>query len=175
MSKKRQAFQLANYDSFGDGYLREQDLERFIAALCKGFPQTAQMTSNQMKYYLYHAVRKFMFFLDTNRRGRIAQQDILQSPLLDEINQLKTTTPVVASKNWFSLQFFQRLYSRYCVMTWIHKETDQYCMLDLDRNGRLSQKELSKLNNGSLTDTFIERIFQEYPTKSGELVWRLEF
>jgi hypothetical protein len=43
--------------------------------------------------------------------------------------------------------------------------------LDIDRNGRLSKKELLRLNNGTLTEAFVDRIFAIHPTKGGEMVF----
>lgn len=46
----------------------------------------------------------------------------------------------------------------------------QYLNLDTDRNGMLSQDELAKYGTGTLTDVFVERIFQECLTYEGEMV-----
>jgi hypothetical protein len=44
-----------------------------------------------------------------------------------------------------------------------------FARLDLDGNKLLSKKELSAFYNGALTSVWIDRIFQEYPTKKGEM------
>ena len=37
-----------------------------------------------------------------------------------------------------------------------------YLQLDTDHNGMLSKDELSQINNGTLTQLFVDRIFEEF-------------
>lgn len=41
------------------------------------------------KYYIIAAVRKFFFFLDPKRTGRIYIKDMLTSPILAELYELR--------------------------------------------------------------------------------------
>ena len=61
-------------------------------------------------------------------------------------------------QNWFSSQNAQRVY-------------EAYLRLDIDQNGLLTKKELSKFQWG-LTDLFIDRIFEEYQTFEGEMDYK---
>lgn len=46
----------------------------------------------------------------------------------------------------------------------------QYLNLDTDHNGMLSKAELLKYGTGTLTEVFVNRIFQECLTYDGEVV-----
>ena len=46
----------------------------------------------------------------------------------------------------------------------------QYLSLDTDHNGMLSKAELLKYRTGTLTEVFVNRIFQECLTYDGEVV-----
>ena len=46
----------------------------------------------------------------------------------------------------------------------------QYLSLDTDHNGMLSKTELLKYGTGTLTEVFVNRIFQECLTYDGEVV-----
>ena len=57
-----------------------------------------------MHFYKVTAVRKFFFFLDARRRGRIAIKEVLCSPILQELLDLRR--PDLSAddlrSNWFS-------------------------------------------------------------------------
>eukprot|EP01066_Platyproteum_vivax_P016374 Platyproteum_vivax@DN7099_c0_g1_i2.p1 len=59
---------LSQYDTIGKGYMQEKDVENFILDL---IPQLKQLSFSQEFYpfYVFTAVRKFFFFLDTKRTG----------------------------------------------------------------------------------------------------------
>lgn len=46
----------------------------------------------------------------------------------------------------------------------------QYLNLDKDHNGMLSKEELSRYGTGTLTNIFLDRVFQECLTYDGEMV-----
>ena len=73
------------------------------------------------------AVRKFFFFLDARRRGRIAIKEVLCSPILQELLDLRRPdlSPDDLRSNWFSQQSAAQVY-------------DDYLQLDADQNGMLS-------------------------------------
>ena len=48
----------------------------------------------------------------------------------------------------------------------------QYIELDTDKNGTLSQSEMSKFAKKRYTKEFLDRIFQEYPTKNEEMDYK---
>lgn len=61
------------------------------------------------------AVRKFFFFLDPKRTGRIYIKDMLTSPILAELYELRQEklTPEELAQNWFSKQSALKVYDRY--------------------------------------------------------------
>ncbi|VDQ16586.1 unnamed protein product [Trichobilharzia regenti] len=84
-------------------------------------------------FYICTAVRKFFFFLDPLRSGRVRITDILASGFLDSMLELRETTisDVQLAANWFSHQSAIRVYG-------------SYLQLDDDRNGLLTRSELSR-------------------------------
>jgi len=110
-------------------------------------------------YYVITAVRKFFFFLDPKKTGKIYIKDMLTSPILAELYDLrqeKTIDELV--QNWFSTQNAQRVY-------------EAYLKLDLDHNGLLLKSELARYQWG-LTQLFIDRVFEEYQTFEGEMDYK---
>jgi len=101
-----------------------------------------------MCFYVLTAVRKFFFFLDPKRTGKIFIKDILQSPLLRELHELKTEncTTEQLEVNWFTPTNAFRVYN-------------QYVKLDLNQNGLLSKMELLQYNWG-ITKVFVDRVFE---------------
>ena len=152
--------QISLYDSAGYGYLKEKDLENFIYELIPSFPQLSNLQENFCPFYVITAVRKFFFFLDPKRTGKIWIKDMLTSPILAELYELRqeSWTNEEANQNWFSVQYSLKVY-------------DHYLKLDLDRNGMLKKTELSKYSGG-LTSIFVDRLFEEYQTFEGEMDYK---
>ena len=152
--------QISLYDSAGFGYLKEKDLENFIFELIPSFPQLSSLQENFYSFYVITAVRKFFFFLDPKRTGKILIKDILTSPILAEFYELRQDnwSAEEAAQNWFSVQSSLKVY-------------DQYLRLDLDRNGMLRKMELVRYPGG-LTSIFVDRLFEEYQTFEGEMDYK---
>jgi Ca2+-binding EF-hand superfamily protein len=149
---------LSLYDATGNGYLRESDLENYILELIPTLSQLDSLEKAFHPFYVCIAVRKFFFFLDPYRYGKIKILDILDSGFLDDVLELRDEdlSKVREEANWFSAYNALRLYG-------------QYIGLDEDHNGMLSKKELEKFGNSSLTSVFIDRIFDECITYEGEI------
>jgi serine/threonine-protein phosphatase 2A regulatory subunit B'' len=152
--------QISLYDSSGYGYLKEKDLENYIFELMPTFPQLQSLQETFYPFYVITAVRKFFFFLDPKRTGKIQIKDMLTSPILAELYELRQESLNMedALQNWFSVQSSLRVY-------------DQYLKLDQDKNGMLKKHELSNYSKG-LTKIFIDRIFEEYQTFEGEMDYK---
>jgi Ca2+-binding EF-hand superfamily protein len=84
---------LTCFDEVGHGYLREHDLENYIYDAIPGLPQLQSLEPDFYPYYVFTAVRKFAFFLDPLRKGRIAIRDLVASPILREFNELRQVRP----------------------------------------------------------------------------------
>ncbi|KAJ9589489.1 hypothetical protein L9F63_017306 [Diploptera punctata] len=80
---------LSLYDVIGQGYLREVDLENYILELIPTLPQLDGLEKSFHSFYVCTAVRKFLFFLDPLRTGRVRIQDILACSFLDDILELR--------------------------------------------------------------------------------------
>ncbi len=130
-----------------------QDLENYITELIPTLPQLEGLEKSFHSFYVCTAVRKFLFFLDPLKLGKVRIQDILASGFLDEllevtriflnlfilhtknieIHQLRDEElPKDAQdSNWFSAPSALRVYG-------------QYLNLDTNRNGMLCQEELRR-------------------------------
>ena len=140
-----------------EGFLIDKDLENYIKQEIKDFPFYKDIGEDIKEYYLLVAQRKFFFFLDPKRTGKIYINDIVTSSILSEFQEMKdpqaqdnpqTSNTSEMPSNWFSLKNFWRIYQK-------------YVKLDKDKNGMLSKEELIKFSPG-LTSIFIDRIFEEY-------------
>jgi serine/threonine-protein phosphatase 2A regulatory subunit B'' len=145
--------ELALFDSTGDGFLSERELEMWIGALIPTLPALAELREEFFPFYKITAVRKFLFFLDPRRRGRVSIRAMLASPVTHELLELRRPdlAPEELRHNWFSLPYAEMLYA-------------DYLELDTDQNGLLSASELGRYRGGGLTTAFVSRIFQECQT-----------
>ena len=169
---------LSLYDVTGQGYLMEKDVELYISELMPTMPSLSRLEPGFHSFYVCTAVRRFFFHLDPKRLGRIRIVDVLASGFLDDLLELRDSqtdgqTPrsphspdsadlaAVAKldSNWFSSPNALRVYG-------------QYLNLDSDRNGMLSAAELREYGGGSLTETFVQRVFQECLTYEGEMDYK---
>ncbi|GCB66399.1 hypothetical protein scyTo_0014995 [Scyliorhinus torazame] len=141
---------LSLYDVAGQGYLRESDLENYILELIPTLPQLDSLEKSFYSFYVCTAVRKFFFFLDPLRTGKIKIQDILACSFLDDLLELRDEELSKESQesNWFSAPSALRVYG-------------QYLNLDKDHNEMLSKEELSRYGTGTLTGMCLDRVFQE--------------
>jgi hypothetical protein len=62
-----------------------QDLENYILELIPTLPQLDGLEKSFHSFYVCTAVRKFLFFLDPLRTGRVRIQDILACSFLDDL------------------------------------------------------------------------------------------
>lgn len=93
--------QISLYDSIGNGYLREKDLENYIFELIPTFPLLSELQKNYYTFYVITAVRKFFFFLDPKRTGKVFIKDLLTSPILAELYDLRQeVAPEEINLNW---------------------------------------------------------------------------
>jgi serine/threonine-protein phosphatase 2A regulatory subunit B'' len=94
------------------------------------------------------AIRKFFFFLDPKRTGRIYIKDMLTSPILAELYELRQErySEEDLSQNWFSIQYSTALHNR-------------FLKYDTDKNNFLKKEDLSKFSKG-LSSIVIDRIFE---------------
>lgn len=152
---------LSLYDVSGQGYLRELDLEAYIKDLIPSLPTINTIEQSFHPFYVCTALRKFCFFLDPLRTGRVKIQDILCCPFLDDLTELHCDklNSTDLDTNWFSARSALKVYG-------------DYLNLDTTRNGMLSKMELARYGKGTLTQTFIDRVFQECQTYDGDIDYK---
>ena len=155
--------QLAMYDTDGSGYLREQDFENYIYELIPDLKPLEGLQENFHPFFVFTAVRKFFFFLDPRRTGKIAIKDVVTSFVHAELMDLRSEwdddDEDRNASNWFSAPNALRVYS-------------QYLELDIDHNGMLSKDELMSFGMGSMTHVIVERVFEECHTYDGEIDYK---
>lgn len=145
---------LMDYDTLCRGYLTEKEMENFVFELIPELPKLSTLQEEFYPFYVFTAVRKFFFFIDPKRTGRLHLSDLHKSPIFTEFHTMRSELPMEASeaaRNWFSMQSALNIYG-------------MYLELDKDQNGMLSKNELSGYGSGMLTDVFIGRVFEEYQT-----------
>ncbi|CAH0403056.1 unnamed protein product [Chilo suppressalis] len=152
---------LSLYDVTGQGYLTEHDLESYIAELVPSLAALDGLDSSFSSFYVCTAVRKFLFFLDPLRVGRVRIRDVLSCSFLDDLLELREEDmPMeLQEQNWFSAASALRVYG-------------QYLNLDRDHNGMLSINELKGYGSGTLTRAFLQRVFQQCLTYDGEMDYK---
>jgi serine/threonine-protein phosphatase 2A regulatory subunit B'' len=150
-------FTLSKYDNVGDDCLRETEVEKYIKDCLPTFKKLTPLDEKQRKYFPLHALRKFFFFLDPKRTGKIPIDVIVKSPIMAEMQELKSG--LESDRNWFSYAFFTKIYS-------------QFVKLDLDMDMQLDRRDLAGYNNYSFTETFVNRIFEETPLKKEKIDYR---
>lgn len=62
---------LSLYDATGQGLLTEMDLENYITELIPTLPQLEGLEKSFHSFYVCTAVRKFLFFLDPLKLGKV--------------------------------------------------------------------------------------------------------
>ncbi|XP_026750550.2 serine/threonine-protein phosphatase 2A regulatory subunit B'' subunit gamma-like [Galleria mellonella] len=152
---------LSLYDVTGQGYLTEHDLESYIAELVPSLAALDGLDSSFSSFYVCTAARKFLFFLDPLRVGRVRIRDVLSCSFLDDLLELREEDlPMeLQEQNWFSAASALRVYG-------------QYLNLDRDHNGMLSINELAGYGSGTLTQAFLQRVFQQCLTYDGEMDYK---
>ncbi|XP_026499887.1 serine/threonine-protein phosphatase 2A regulatory subunit B'' subunit gamma-like [Vanessa tameamea] len=152
---------LSLYDVSGQGYLTEHDLESYIAELVPSLAALDGLDSSFTSFYVCTAARKFLFFLDPLRVGRVRIRDVLSCSFLDDLLELREEDlPMeLQEQNWFSAASALRVYG-------------QYLNLDRDHNGMLSINELAGYGSGTLTRAFLARVFQQCLTYDGEMDYK---
>ena len=118
--------ELSMFDASGDGWLTERELEQWVGTLIPTLPALSDLREEFFPFYKVTAVRKFLFFLDPRRRGRVQIKAMLASPVTHELLELRRTDiqPDELRHNWFSLLYAEMLYADY-----LELDTDQYAQL----------------------------------------------
>ncbi|KAI8432872.1 hypothetical protein MSG28_013798 [Choristoneura fumiferana] len=113
-------------------YIMRRDLESYIAELVPSLAALDGLDSSFSSFYVCTAARKFLFFLDPLRVGRVRIRDVLSCSFLDDLLELREEDlPMeLQEQNWFSAASALRVYG-------------QYLNLDRDHNGMLSINELA--------------------------------
>ncbi|CAM6103845.1 unnamed protein product [Calypogeia fissa] len=145
---------MCELDDDGDGYLQSQEMEAYVRGLIPNLAQLRDIPAPFVSMYCRIATRKFFFFCDNQRRGKLCIKKVLLSNCLAELMELHQENDdegqeIDSSDNWFSLSSAQRI-------------CDMFLALDKDLNGTLNKQELQAYSDGTLTEIFIERVFDEH-------------
>ncbi|ESQ41860.1 hypothetical protein EUTSA_v10013373mg [Eutrema salsugineum] len=145
---------MSELDEDSDGFLQPLEMESYIGGLIPNLAQLREMPPSFTQTYCRIASQKFFFFCDPHRRGKACIKKILLSNCLQELMELhqeseEEVTDTEQAENWFSLTSAQRI-------------CDMFLALDKDMSGSLSKQELKEYADGTLTEIFIERVFDEH-------------
>ncbi|KAJ0092264.1 hypothetical protein Patl1_25116 [Pistacia atlantica] len=160
---------MSELDEDSDGFLQPHEMEAYIRGLIPSLAQLRDMPASFVQMYCRIAAHKFFFFCDPHRRGlhdliftynrkyigeRPCIKKVLLSNCLQELMELhqeseEEVTDTEQAENWFSLTSAQRI-------------CDMYLALDKDMNGTLTKQDLREYADGTLTEIFIERVFDEH-------------
>uniref|UniRef100_A0A2K1ZL65 EF-hand domain-containing protein n=1 Tax=Populus trichocarpa TaxID=3694 RepID=A0A2K1ZL65_POPTR len=145
---------MSELDEDSDGFLQPHEMEAYIRGLIPNLAQLRDMPVAFIQMYCRIAAHKFFFFCDPHRRGKSCIKKVLLSNCLQELMELhqeseEEVTDTEQAENWFSLMSAQRI-------------CDMFLALDKDMNGTLSKQELQEYADGTLTEIFIERVFDEH-------------
>ncbi|KFK26097.1 hypothetical protein AALP_AA8G202400 [Arabis alpina] len=145
---------MSELDEDSDGFLQSDGMEAYISGLIPNLAQLRDMPEAFYTMYCRIASQKFFFFCDPHRRGKACIKKILLSNCLQELMELhqeseEEVTDTEQAENWFSLTSAQRI-------------CDMFLALDKDMSGSLCKQELKEYADGTLTDIFIERVFDEH-------------
>ncbi|THG23973.1 hypothetical protein TEA_017010 [Camellia sinensis var. sinensis] len=159
---------MSELDEDSDGFLQSHEMEAYIRGLIPNLAQLRDMPTAFIQMYCRIAAHKFFFFCDPHRRGKACIKKILLSNCLQELMELhqeseEEVTDTEQAENWFSLTSAQRI----CAYGDHFSSADMFLALDKDMNGTLSKQELREYADGTLTDIFIERAFDEH-VRSGK-------
>lgn len=79
-------------------------MENYIFELIPTFAQLQKLQENFFPFYVITAVRKFFFFLDPKKTGRIYIKDMLTSPILAELYELRQekNNNEESAQNWYA-------------------------------------------------------------------------
>eukprot|EP00667_Euglena_gracilis_P022333 EG_transcript_24784 len=144
----------------GDGFLLESEMENYFYDLIPTLPALSRLPEHFYPFYVCGAVRKFFFFLDPQRRGRIPIDAVMQSSALAELMELQNASEEEeCTGNWFAATSAAKVYTH-------------YTQLDTDRNGMLSMEEMYGYNDGSFTRLFMQRVFEVSQTYAGEMDYK---
>ncbi|XP_017256326.1 probable serine/threonine-protein phosphatase 2A regulatory subunit B'' subunit TON2 isoform X1 [Daucus carota subsp. sativus] len=145
---------MSELDEDSDGFLQPHQMKTYISGLIPNLAQLRDMPEAFISMYCCIAAHKFFFFCDPHRRGKACIKKLLLSNALQELIELQEeseeeVTDTEQAENWFSLTSAQRI-------------CDMFLALDKDMSGTLNKHELRAYADGTLTDIFIERAFDEH-------------
>eukprot|EP00038_Savillea_parva_P010142 m.188226 g.188226 ORF g.188226 m.188226 type:complete len:468 (-) comp17337_c0_seq1:497-1900(-) len=148
---------LCSYDFVGNGELIEVEIQSYIRDRIEVLPLLKSLVLQFYETYSVFAARKFCFFLDRHRTGRVRIKDLLLSDVLIEYNKMQydELPPEAEANNWFSVPFVSKVHG-----DWVE--------LDADESGLLNEAELMRFGSGGLTEPFVKRVFQYCQTYMGK-------
>lgn len=114
-----------------EGYISEGEFEQFITDhVVKYFEGLRDLPERMHIFYIHHTVRKFLFFLDSNHKGKINLNALWKCSLLKELLQVNEPELDDQSQinNWFTphkaLLIYQKVFNLYynSIQNWIKIE-----------------------------------------------------
>jgi hypothetical protein len=85
----RARISLACFDEEGMGFLREADLETYVLEQIPAMPPLRDLDAGFSSYYAFSVVRKFLFFFDPKKKGRVSIAEMVTSPVFKDFNSIR--------------------------------------------------------------------------------------
>nr|CDS31089.2 serine:threonine protein phosphatase 2A [Hymenolepis microstoma] len=157
----RTRVELSKYDAVGKGYLVEHELEHYLQSQLPFLHQIKKIERWFIPYYICTISRRFFFFLDPIRVGRVRICDVMASGFLESFFALGFKKEIKSADNPFTLSSVKRVY-------------DNFVKLDINKDGSLSRDELFRMPTemGHLSKFFIDFFFATHPSKNGVIDYR---
>lgn len=174
ISLLKTAAELLMRDDDSDGYLTEEELESYAAALWPQLARMQRVDDNLTPYYACAVARRLMWALDSPKQGS-AKRGLVQINALLQHSELRSwnasqMTPRSGDQSWYSGEVFMHLYRKFLT-------------LDSRGTGMLLRSDFAAYKKGippvtadglpkgvcPIASLFIDRYFEVTNTFAGEM------
>lgn len=180
--------EICEYDPIGLGSITEENFEAYLHSKCPTFQSWQELQvgeqSSFLPFYVLTVARKFFFFLDQNRTGKIPIHRLVHCGLMRDLLALRSepwaraltlhgiTIPANVAGAELSLEDTSNWFLPRNVLIHVYRT---FVSLDRAKTGMVNEQEMLRYGRGGLTQVFIRRVFQEYPTYCGDRSREMDF
>jgi Ca2+-binding EF-hand superfamily protein len=150
-------YALLKFSQEFDGYVTEEELQLYIESQMPKLNLKPQSDTIRT-FYICTCIRKFSFFHDKCKQGRMKIDSIVFSPILSELLELTNINlcPDLLVSNWFSSRSTLKVYQ-------------DFLKLDRNKNGMIGKQEMKFSRDEKFTNTFITQLYDNVQLFNGEM------